>query len=159
MKTLVIDEAKAKKIYKTASDDLKADLETTFGKSVLSQNIMDRIKTMDDVYKELKIKPTPIYPYPHAESDSELHSINCYVNLTLIAKALNEGWKPDWTDDEQYKYYPWFDLSSGSGLVFLRFGYGFALSTVGSRLCFHSRELAEYAGKQFIEIYKGFMLL
>ncbi|WP_166964664.1 hypothetical protein [Yeosuana marina] len=84
-----------------------------------------------------------------------------YRKLKLIAQALNEGWTPDWTDSNEYKYYPWFEMGSASGVGFSYDGYDhwYSISCVGSRLCFKSRELAEYAGKQFEDIYKEFLTI
>ena len=84
-----------------------------------------------------------------------------HYKLCVIAEALNEGWKPDWSNWNQYKYYPWFEMGSPSGVGFSYDGYGnwASLSIVGSRLCFKSRELATYAGKQFEELYKEYFVL
>lgn len=35
--------------------------------------------------------------------------------LETITAALNEGWKPDWNNTDQYKYYPWFYINPGKG--------------------------------------------
>ena len=77
--------------------------------------------------------------------------------LVVIAEALNDGWKPNWNDTSEYKYYPWFKMSSsGSEFSYYVYDFGYASTVVGSRLVFKSRELAEYAGKQFEAEYKEF---
>lgn len=82
--------------------------------------------------------------------------------MVVIAEAINEGWQADWSNDEQPKYYPyfWYKDSEGegsvsSGFVFIStyYCYSNAIAGNGSRLCFRTRALAEYAGKQFIEIW------
>lgn len=107
-----------------------------------------------------------------------------YMMLCIIVAALNEGWKPQFTTDE-YRYYPWFCLytqkeidemdEEDKGRVLGRSGYsanayaGVAYSNAtaasthsytnrGSRLCFKTRDLAEYAGKQFLDIWAEFMM-
>jgi hypothetical protein len=50
-------------------------------------------------------------------------------------------------------------MESGSGLSYDVYDYWRAVASVGSRLCFKSRELAEYAGKQFIDIYTDFFII
>ena len=80
-----------------------------------------------------------------------------HYKLTVICEALNDGWVPDWSNGDWDKWYPWFDMDDeGSSGRFSFYGSDalFSDSTVGSRLCFKSRELAEYAAKQFISIYK-----
>lgn len=85
--------------------------------------------------------------------------------LIIIAQALNEGWEPDWNNDDEYKWFPYFDLETygeapaGSGFSLLSVHYGYADSNVPSRLCFRSRELAEYAAETFLELYKDYYLI
>lgn len=104
-----------------------------------------------------------------------------FLKLRIIADALNEGWHPKFTEDE-YRYYPWFYIYTKEeydnfseeekhrrvGSVVYR-GYSYAIAyggvsgagydsssayaDVGSRLAFSNRDLAEYAGKQFIDIW------
>lgn len=81
-----------------------------------------------------------------------------YRLAKLIAKSLNEGWTPDWNDHNQYKYVPWFYMGGSSGFRYDDCANWGSNSVVGSRLCFKSSKLAEYAGKQFTEVYKQFML-
>jgi len=50
-------------------------------------------------------------------------------------------------------------MSSGSGLAYDGYGTRVSDTSVGSRLCFKSSELAEYAGRQFQDIYKEFMII
>ena len=84
-----------------------------------------------------------------------------YRKIKLIVEALNEGWKPDWTNSSEYKYYPWFKMggSSGSGFLFDGYDYWHTSSDCGYRLCFKSSELAKYAGKQFEGLYRDYFLM
>jgi len=117
--------------------------------------ITDRIKTYEDACEELD--ETPLEEKELTDLGFTTDEIN-YRKLKTVTKALNEGWVPDWTNDKQQKWYPYFRLSSG---VFVFHDTDYYCSNAyaghGSRLCFPSDELATYAGKQFSEIYKGFM--
>ena len=35
--------------------------------------------------------------------------------LETITEALNEGWRPDWNNTNEYKYFPWFRILPGKG--------------------------------------------
>ena len=155
MKLLQIEDSKARILYKTATPEFKEILEDSFGKEFFSGKITDRIKTYEDACTELGEKPL---------NESELKSFGFtpdeinYRKLKTVIKVLNEGWVPDWTNGNQAKWYPYFRLSSGA------FGFGAtscdrsnANAGDGSRLCLSSAELATYAGKQFVDIFKGFM--
>lgn len=106
--------------------------------------------------------------------------IIAYSKLRIIVAALNEGWEPKFKEGE-YRYFPWFYfytkeeydklddeekgrcvLRSGShtfsyhGFVncYAVYDASFSYAGNGSRLAFRTRELAEYAGRQFIGLYK-----
>lgn len=118
------------------------------------------------------------------EADNNLH-LFAYARLVIIAEALNEGWKPKFDGDE-CRYYPWFyiytkkeyeeldedekkecrvvgrsysNASANGGVVYAYASYASSLSYshLGSRLAFKTRELAEYCGKQFIDIWEKFL--
>jgi hypothetical protein len=144
-------------MYPKASAEWKNVLEETFTKEFFQQKITDRVKTFEDACGVLGIDLIAFVDDDSAPDES------AYIQLKTIAKALNEGWTPDWNNDEEYKYYPWFEMqktkSNPSGFRLDGVGYDYAYSIVGSRLCFHSRELAEYAAKQFQDLYKQFFTL
>ncbi len=122
------------------------------------KDIKERIKTFDDVLRYFNTTPQDFKD--SISIIDEPDEVAC-IKLKLIAKALNEGWKPDWTNSNEYKYYPWFKMGSASGVGFSFDGcdYDHSGSALGSRLCYKSRELAIYAGKQFQDIYKQFLTL
>jgi len=158
--TLSITKEAAQAAYTNATEKQKTMLENLFGKKNLLKDIMQRITCFDDILKEL-------------EGDAEVTIYNAmiaagitghqlyYQKIVLIAKALNEGWVPDWGNSSEYKYRPWFDMggTSGSRFSYFDFDYDDSISCVGSRLCFKTRALAEFAGKTFINEYKDFMLM
>lgn len=110
--------------------------------------------------------------------------IIAYLKLRIIAAALNEGWTPQFTKGE-YRYFPWLYLYTqegydkltdeeksrcvsrsgnnatygNAGIVYVYASYAAARSygNYGSRLAFRTRELAEYAGRQFASIWADFI--
>jgi hypothetical protein len=115
----------------------------------------EKIKTFEDACAKLGIKPEEVLVNISNLGEDGI-AVRAFHKALIICKALNEGWKPDWNDSNQYKYYPWFDMDSSSGFSFYGYGYDFSYSRLGSRLCFKSREIAIYAGKQFENNYKEF---
>lgn len=154
--TLEITRQAAIKAHDEASSKGKTLLENLFGKRVFQKDIKERIKTFDDVIREFGDDPEE---FKNAISIMEEPDEIAYVKLKLIAKALNEGWTPDWSNGEWDKWYPWFkmdDSSSAGRFSFDGSGNRRSSSGVGSRLCFKSKDLATYAGTQFLDIYKDF---
>lgn len=166
------------------------EMTKAFGEEALkSQDIKERIKTFEDAVNAIGEDHPLVAQYKtinsaFKEADNNLH-LFAYTRLAIIAEALNEGWRPEYTEDE-YRYYPWFGLYTQKeyddmddedkeccrfvgrsvyhayaygGLVCADAYYGSAGSytVVGSRLAFKSRELAIYCGKQFIEIWINYL--
>ena len=81
------------------------------------------------------------------------------MKLRIICAALNEGWEADFSDFAQEKWFPWFCINDEE-LMFANANS--AESHLGSysgmRLAYKTKELAEYAGKQFVDIYQAFLL-
>jgi hypothetical protein len=151
MQTLNITKENALKAHKEGTSDVRKVLENLFGAETFKpKNIMDRIKTFQDV---LDAAGLCTFPKRSDESDDEY----AYRQVKLIVKVLNEGWTPNWKDDNQTKYYPWFYMDkAGSGFSCDVCDFARSCSSVGSRLCFKSSELAKYAAEQFAPIYKEF---
>lgn len=74
--------------------------------------VTERIKTFEDACEELGaehplVKLWTDYPYIGLNSQSE--DVVAYMKLRIICAALNEGWEPQFTEDE-WRYFPWFTL-------------------------------------------------
>lgn len=117
---------------------------------------MEKIKTFADAQRETGAQDTPDFNEAPEEVREFLKAI---YQAAVITKALVGDWKPNWNDSNQEKWFPWFRMSSG-GFVFGGAGYGCsrAYAGVASRLCFPSEEMAEYAGRQFTDIYSRIIL-
>lgn len=143
--------------------------------------VTDRVKTFNDAVEELGEEHEAVKAYRAVEwyLRNQMSDIKAYLHLRIITAALNEGWEPQFVEGER-RWYGWYDLiskedyealsdeeksrcvgrsSSGAyahgGLVYSVADYASSSSVTnyGSRLTFKSEKLAEYAAKQFIEIY------
>ncbi len=122
------------------------------------------ITSFEEACKALNISDTDL-PTLHHIPEKHQHALLAHYKLVIIAEALNEGWQPDWNNDDQWKYYPWFIVNaseekpSGFGLSYHVYGRWDSCTCVGARLCFKSSDLAKYAGKQFKNLYEEYFLL
>lgn len=150
--------------------------------------ITERVKTFEDAVGELGNEHPLVKVYQSIKYGycSELvgKDLLAYTKLSIICEALNEGWHPQFSLNER-RWYPYYELltndeieemseeeksrvvgragfsaSAGGGLVYSGAGYvsSSSFASYGSRLAFKSEELAEYAGKTFIDIYKDFVM-
>lgn len=151
------------KIKKEAQEKIK-ELQRIIDEIDRPKNIQDKIKNIQDVYDHFQIKT-------HGDAYRTLglkrqnlwdmdiaYCEDSWLKIALIAKALNQGWEPNFLDSNEWKYYPWFKKnSSGSGFSDYDYDGWRAGTYVGSRLCYKTAELAEYAGRQFEAIYSEHM--
>jgi hypothetical protein len=116
------------------------------------------IKTFEDACKKVNVDPAK-FPDLTGLPEEFTKPIIAYYKLLIIYQAINNGWKPNWGNWDEYKYYPWFEvLSSGFGFSSTSYGCDCTNSTVGSRLCTDSREKALYIAEQFKAEYQDYFL-
>jgi hypothetical protein len=114
--------------------------------------ITDRVKTFEDACKVIGWDPFDNVPDEYNRQDEI-----AYKKLKVIVEALNEDWEPDWKNKHENKYYPWFSMSGEFHLDGISYTYD--NTSIGSRFCFRSEELALYAAKQFLDLYMELMTL
>lgn len=163
-------------------DELKVD----------NRPVTERIKTFEDAYLALGDEHPFVEAYNALFMDNGKENtcdlpmwkdLFAYARLRIIVAALNEGWEPKFTEDEN-RYFPCFyfytkekydklDDEEKGRCVLRPCGHsssciGFVVcvassdasyshASFGSRLAFRTRELAEYAGRQFIEEWCDFI--
>jgi hypothetical protein len=116
------------------------------------------IKSFEDACKKLGIDPSAL-PEVSSIPEEFRKALVAGFKLMVIFKAINDGWKPDWNNYSQYKYYPWFGvLSSGFGFSYSAYRYPHTAATVGSRLCTDTSEKALYIASQFEAEYKEWLI-
>jgi len=148
---LKIKKETAKKIYAESPNWLREILIETFGKDCFVKRDYTDIKTFEDACEELNINPGDVI------NGNDLPDEIAYKKLKVVIKAVNQGWIPDWSNGNQYKWWPWFNLSSGFGFSVSAYYYDCTSTAVGSRLCFESKEKSDYTAKQFIDLYEKYL--
>lgn len=148
--------------------------------------VTERVRTFEDAIAELGESHPTVMTYRDVEwkLGKNCADILAYLKLRIITEALNEGWTPQFEQGE-YRWYGWYELLTKEEVdamsdeekkerrVVGRASYyagaygGLVYSDAhnvsshsytydGSRLAFKSEKLAEYAAKQFIEIYADY---
>ena len=70
--------------------------------------ITERVKTFEDACKELGEDHKLVQQFKAIqEAIAEDKEATAYFKLGIITAALNEGWEPDFTNDDEYRYYPY----------------------------------------------------
>lgn len=127
------------------------------------EEITDRVKSYADACKVLGIEPMK-------EQNMKAQGFRpdevARRKLETITEALNEGWKPDWNNTDQCKYYPYFFIrenakaegTAGLSSANTSNAASNTRASVGSRLCFHDSDTARYAGNTFTELYEQILI-
>lgn len=173
--------------YKNASCEQMELLESLFGKDMFHpKDIRESIKTFTDAFYHLGDKNELVKEYKNLiVVNCMSKDIIAYAKLRIIAEALNEGWKPTF-DEYEYTYSPSFILynkdeykklnadEKNEGSTFMVgksnkkshcgnvyaievFAPSYNVTNNCSRFLFKTRELAEYCGNQFINIWLDFL--
>lgn len=182
-------------LYRTGGDEARKAIKEALGDEFSELiPVTKRVQTLDDAVRELGDDQPAVkawrsikYGYSVSEKDPDTADIMAYVTLRVITEALNEGWKPQFTEGER-RWYAWYDFLTkeevegmsdeekeerrvvgraynsafaNGGLVYSYAHNVSAHSSTGhgSRLAFKNEELAEYAAKQFGDIYADFCFI
>lgn len=81
---------------------------------------------------------------------------NAFLTLRFIAKAKKQGWKPDYGNSSQRKWFPvfyWDSKSSRWVFSHSHYYYGNSSTTVGSCFVFKTENDAEEFGKDTGELH------
>ena len=119
METVEVKHENLQELYKVltnypaiSKEQVIHELHKCFGKEAFKlKDVTERIKTFEDACKELGENN----PLIHAWKSWDLFGlrnqpdVDAYLKLRIIAAALNEGWKPQFTTDE-LRYFPCFVL-------------------------------------------------
>lgn len=179
----VADES-GKKLLKTLFPDID------FERCIDDRPVTERVKTLEDAIEVLGYAHPLVAQYRCVADNFQYHPSNAFlfavVSLQVVCAALNEGWEPQFTEDET-RYYPWHWLYSESEIDnmnteeqrercmmstgdYITEYAGFASADtsyapsgtrthIGSRLCLKNRELAAYCGTQFVHLWADFKLI
>lgn len=150
-------------VKKLTEDEGNGSIFDYFYKEEDYEEITDRVKTYEDACKVLGVEPIN---EQNAKAQGFRSDEIARRKLETIAAALNEGWKPDWNNTDQYKYYPYFYIqenAKGKGSAGLSCAGTNTAATssyayLGSRLCFYASRLARYASNQFTDLYEQILI-
>lgn len=153
----------------------------------VKQNVTERIKTFEDAREALGDEHPLVKEYWGVVNvDLDItQGLIAYLKLRIITAALNEGWEPQFKKYE-WRYFPRLEFFTqeeinemgasekarvvkishagynSSAFIGIAFAQVIASSKFSSyqsdaRLAFKNQKLAEYAGRQFTELYAEFM--
>ena len=139
-------------------------------------DITECIKTLEDAISVLGNDNQFVVDYYNLYDTTCPKDIIAYAKLRIIAEALNEGWKPTF-DGVEHIYYPVFTIWQKDELNELEkenfcvvpgtdnctyftnafFDSSDEYSYTSSKIVFKTANLANYCGRQFIDIWADYL--
>jgi hypothetical protein len=118
----------------------------------IPKDIKERIKTFDDVCREMGKNPKD---YICTSDDPDDIAANALRQSLLISRCFNADKKEiiDWLNSDQRKYFHVYTLSPSSGWSVVVVGGWCSVTRCGSRQAFLDPEHAQYAWDTFKPIY------
>ena len=178
-----IDIKNIKAAYETATESEETLLSDLSLGQTREKPVTERIKTFEDARHALG--ESHLFVVEWRMADNLSLDLEAYLKLRIICAALNEGWEPKFDEDES-RYFPWFFLytkeeykdfdendkkksrvvvrsyinaNSFGGVSYASSSSSSYVSTdVGFRLALKTKELAEYCGKQFLDIWADYLM-
>lgn len=182
--------------YNAANEDTKKvllSLLPELEEEIRPKDITKCVKTFEDACRELGEEHPFVVQYKYNCNNISFWKLNvgaadlgAFLRLRIVCAALNEGWKPQFTEDEK-RWYPSFELLTKEDLSkkskkwkanmqpiniggFSGEWAGFVAASLGDTpsattagfgcyLCLKSEALAVYCGKQFIRLWADFNLI
>jgi hypothetical protein len=152
-----VDQSLIETAYKEADSKQKKWLEKHFSLDFFNmKKSFLKFKTFQNVLESVGESLDSFNNRTQFDSISE----KAFKKLKLIAKVLNEGWQPDFSNDSQQKWYIWWVFDKSKKVFVLSgCGYDSAFSSVGSHLSLKSQDIATYFATQFEDVWNEFLLI
>lgn len=164
--------------YEKANNYGKEILEGIFGKEAFRTDIKGKIKTFMDAVEILGINNQTVKDYYDIANKTCAKDILAFAKLKVIAEALNEGWEPKY-DIFDGSYYTSFDVINeeeyerlkenekkkclvfslpDKEIIYAIVSSKLSIACEAFKISLKSRELAEYFGQQFMDIWKDYLV-
>lgn len=103
------------------------------------KSIIDEVNSYEDACNILGIKPRTLKEFETFCGKEKAKRLYSRHKISTLYEALNEGWMPNWDNDNQRKYYIWkYNKNNGFGFAVC---YDHYFSRVGSDLYGKSDEV------------------
>jgi hypothetical protein len=119
---------------------------------------MSNIKTVEEIFalENLNANEITISGIP----ERHIEAVKAIAKLFVVVDHHNPNFQPDYTDYNQDKFEPFFEMGSPAGV-----GFSYddcaswpAFSDVGARLVSESRKTTKLISKNYPELYQKFMV-
>lgn len=101
-------------------------------------SLFDRVKNYSDVCKELEEKEQAIP----------------YNQIRQIQKLFNGDWKPEWSNKNEYKWFPYFEKLP---IGWRSYGSYYYIIAYGVVAYYKDQQTSDFVGKLFKNIYINFI--
>lgn len=155
-KTLKLSDEKALELYKTADNTLKQLLEENWGKDFFKPKLItDIVYDIETLCDYLNISERDLFIFNKNTRDKHERYINACNILPKVAQVYNESTVLNWNNTSEYKYLPYLNFFSGSGVVLASLSWSYCLSAP-SGFYYKSPNLSQTSYKNFQSFWEDF---
>jgi hypothetical protein len=139
--------------YSEANDKQKKLIKKYF--KLENLDVLSKIKDFKDILKLSNKTLKDILPYQKPTTENQV-KINALAKIQLIEEIVNEGWTPNWSNSNEYKYYIWFEFKKSVGWVVYG-SYDFCSDCYGGVSFYKNKKVSDFVSKTFLKEYKEFL--
>lgn len=139
---------KAQEAYKNGNDVIKQFLIDSYGEEHFITDIKERVTSYEAACAILGVTPLSVKDFEFLGKEKAAKKFSEH-KITTGIEAINEGWKPDFDNESQWKHYVYFRNKNNG------FSFGvvcrFYCSSCGADFYIESEEKANVIAKIFRE--------
>jgi len=151
---LKIELEKAVEAYNNGSAEIKKLLIDLHGEEHFLIDIKDRVKGYKDALKVLCRHGLTLDAFTLGRSDKQAKREFARHKIVTVIEAINEGWIPNWDNENEYK---WFNYFRNKSRGFSSGSYYYNVCNSGSDLAIQSSDKADYVALIMREEYIEFL--
>ena len=136
---------KALEAYKNGNAIIKQFLIDSYGAEHFITDIKDRVTSYEAACAILNIKPLSVKDFEFLGKDKATKKFSEH-RITIGIEAINEGWKANFDNESQWKYYVYFLNKSNGFSFFVLHGSG---TSCGADFYIENEEKANVIAKVF----------
>lgn len=117
-----------------------------------SESRLDKVKTIYSLYEELGRKRATESDFKFLPKEQRAKQV-AFSDVKALEEYFNEGWTKNWSNRNEYYYYPYFERSVDGCWAFYG-SYGYYCADCNGPVGFYkSKEVSDHIGKYFKDVY------
>lgn len=141
-----VDNSVIEEAFNAANSDQKKEIKKYF--KIISDELFD-VTSFEELCKLKGIRVPVLSDFSHCRYPKKALARE---KIDIISEVYNNGWKPNFDDHNERKYYPYFTKQKAGSWRFYAVYYG-CYSFGGAVGLYKTEKIAQFVGERFKDIY------